>query len=390
MQEGKRCQGIEPAMNASYGGWEPDAEQKGAGAATVETVELDLPSIRQRVSGGSDGGRPRFEPSARADELTEDLGQAHAILVVGDHGWNGAAYDDATCRPLMELAGRPLIAHTLDWIRRQGIRSAGICANSNTDAVRHCLGDGRAWGMSLEYYSDVMPRGSAGCIRDAAGDSDARTFLVVTGMVVPRVGMAEAFDHHRQTGAALTVVSCPAGGGIEPAGLYLVSAGVLDRIAPTGYQDLKESLIPRLRRRGERIALFPISEQEVLRVTDLDSYLRANQRMLSDSLIAVCGPDYVQHGEAWIHQTCDVHPTARIIGPVLIAAGCGIQADAVIVGPAAIGAGCLIGRGAVVSRSTLWSRCRVGRDALVDNSLFLRNSTLGSNSQARNTCRVGA
>ena len=100
-----------------------------------------------------------------------------------------ACWSQAVCRPLLPVGGQPLLTHALDWIRSAGIRAATICGNSDTGRIRSCLGDGNVWGVDLDYSEDVMPRGPAGCVRDAAMDSDAAEVVVVDGTIVPRVDL---------------------------------------------------------------------------------------------------------------------------------------------------------------------------------------------------------
>lgn len=373
-------QGVETDRSA----WEPRAREDGAG-----TLAATLPRTKRERTARRASGTCALEPAAEPrEESTETLGP-HAILVAGDHGWGGGLFDRQACRPLLELAGRPLIVHALDWLRAQGIRTAGVCANSNTTAVRRCLGDGQEFGLSLQYYCDVMPRGPAGCIRDAAGDSQADAYLVISGMVVPRFEVADLLLQHRQTRACATIVSCPAPtGGLEPAGLYVFSPEVLDRISTTGYQDIKETLLPQLRRCGRRVGLYKAAREDVLSVTDAGSYMQANRLMIEQMVgtPGAYGPDYVRMGDAWVHRACVVHPDVRFIGPSIVGPGCTIEAGVIVVGPTSIGQACHIEAGAVLSRSTLWSFSRVGHGSVVDNCLMTRSGELQAGCQVRNTC----
>jgi NDP-sugar pyrophosphorylase family protein len=301
----------------------------------------------------------------------------HAVVVAGEHSWGGGVFEELGCRPLMEVAGRPLIVHIVEWLARQGIRSAGICANSHAKEVRHCLGEGQSWGISLQYYTDVMPRGPAGCVRDAAIDSGASDVLVVTGMVFPRAGIVDAYARHRESEAAITVVSSPVGDHVlEPSGVYLFSRDALNYISPRGYQDIKEALLPQVCRAGQRVQLFRTRENDLLRITDLNSYVVVNRRVIEDSLESLCGPEYIRLGESWVHRACDMDPNVRIIGPAIIGPGCTIEGNAVIVGPTSIGMGCQIGAGAAVCRSTVCAFSRVGQGAVVDNCLLSQGSVV--------------
>src|SRR5207247_8331050 len=61
----------------------------------------------------------------------------------------------------------------------------------------------------------------------------------------------------------------------------------------------------------------------------------------------------------FVGQGHSVHPSARIVGPVVIHAGARIEEGAAILGPALIGPGARIGAGAIVAHAT------IGPDSIV-------------------------
>ncbi len=133
-------------------------------------------------------------------------GVLHGVILAGAHPWAERTLERAVCRPLVPIASRPLICHTLDWLRSARIQSASVCANSDTVLLRRRLRDGASLGVALDYHEDVMPRGPAGCARDVAAGSDADTFLVVEGSVLPRLDLADLLSTHVSSEAVLTVV----------------------------------------------------------------------------------------------------------------------------------------------------------------------------------------
>ena len=83
------------------------------------------------------------------------------------------------------------------------------------------MGPGEGLGVRLDYYEDVMPRGPAGCLRDAALRSDADIFVVVDGTVVTQVDLEAVLQAHAGMEADLTVVVSrtgrrSGGGGRQP------------------------------------------------------------------------------------------------------------------------------------------------------------------------------
>jgi NDP-sugar pyrophosphorylase family protein len=157
-----------------------------------------------------------------------------------------------------------------------------------------------------------------------------------------------------------------------PAGIYVFDRKAFDLVAASGFQDIKEHLLPALRRQGLRVAAYSAPEFSP-RVLNAETYLAVNHWMIErapavPAIFEPWGPVSRVAG-ATAHPSATVHPTARIIGPAILGAGSSIGADAVVVGPTSIGADTVIGAGALVCRSVLWNGCHVGEHAFVDASV---------------------
>ena len=187
------------------------------------------------------------------------MSRVRGIVLAGTYHWSGSAFEDLLPRPLVPVAQAPLVSYALRWLRDGGISRATLCANSASRAMRSYLGAGSRLTMSLEYHEDWTPRGAAGCVRDAATRSDADTLVVTDGTAIPAVNIGLLLDDHRTAGAAVTIVvhhDRQARSGerpLNPGGIYVFDRRVLDYIPETGFQDIKENLIPKLYRAGERV-----------------------------------------------------------------------------------------------------------------------------------------
>ena len=302
-----------------------------------------------------------------------------AVVLAGMHAWGDCVLESAVTRPLLPILGRPLIAHTLDWLRSAGVNLATICANSNTAVLRHRLGSGAAYGVELEYYEDVMPRGPAGCTRDAVMHSSMDTVLVVEGTILPRIDLGAFLLSHATAGAGVTVAVVPPGrpadGVWKPAGLYAFSRTILSEIPLIGYQDIKESLLPRLHRRGERVCTRLVEASSMPRITGPASYLAVHIAAMEQMLAGGAVPrGFVRLREALVHESVRFGADVSLVGPVWIDAGCRVESGAMIVGPTAVGASCVIGRNSVVSRSILWSGCAVDNGARLDQCIAVEDA----------------
>jgi NDP-sugar pyrophosphorylase family protein len=282
-----------------------------------------------------------------------------AVVLAGTHRWSGSSFERLAPRPLVPVALAPLITYPLRWLLEAGVERATICANGTTRDIEAELSDGRRLGVELSYYKDSTPRGAAGCTRDAGLDSGSDTLVVVDGTAVPTVDLAGVLDAHRASGAAMTAVvhrehlAAP-----TPGGVYVIERRVLDQVPESGFQDIKENLIPKLHRAGERVVAHE-SDAFCPHVFNAPTYLAVNQWVLQ--LLA----EEEARGSALVDPSAVLEPGARLVGPVQVGAGAYIAAGATVVGPTTIGADCTIERNALVARSVLWNRCVVGEGAVV-------------------------
>ncbi len=312
------------------------------------------------------------------------------VVLAGVHAWRDSTFEQVVPAPLVPVAGRPLIGYSLDWLRDHGVRRVSVCANSDTDAIRNSLGDGEGESLDVEYYEDQMPRGPAGCVRDAAIGSDDDTFVVVDATVIPyHIDLSALLRTHIDTNAALTVVTCRAGSrdDYRPAGVCVISSNALRHVPDVGYQDIKESLIPLLHREGERVLTFRI-DKEVPRVSGAGACLSAGAWVLDLAAAAAhLPPGFHRSGEALVHESAHLDSSASLVGPVTIGPRSRVDAGATLVGPVTLGADCVVESGALVSRSALWDGACAGSNGILDRCILTFGArTLPGMAQTAKVC----
>jgi len=279
-------------------------------------------------------------------------------------------------RPLLPVVQTPIVAYPLRWLAGAGVSGATVCANSTMRTARSALHGTSGLPARVEFHEDWMPRGAAGCVRDAGRKTDARTFIVVDGTTIPCGDLRMLLDTHTRSEAALTVCAhsepraTASNAALRPNGVYVFDRSIFDHIVPHGFQDIKETLIPRLHSAGIRIAVHECQGASP-RIHDARSYLTINRWAISRLAVnGVVPQNYTRRDEALVHASACVSPQARLVGPLVLGHGVTVEDNATLVGPTAIGSGSLVERGAVVSRSVVWSNCRLGRYSLVDRCVL--------------------
>ena len=311
----------------------------------------------------------------------EDPGWPYlGVVLAGTYSWGEAPLERLLPRPLLPVADTPLICYALRWLEAGGIDRATICANSSSDRVRTRVGDGASLSMKIRYYEDLTPRGAAGCVLDAARGCDAKTLVVVDGTAIPTVEIDQLLTAHVLAGAAVSVVGHRDPGHsvqgyrpLTPAGIYVIARRVLDYIPEKGFQDIKESLIPRLYQAGERVLSYA-ARGGGPRVLNAETYLAVNHWMIEQIARKSTRHEVDRGQESVIHASARVDRDATLVGPVLVGPEVVVEAGAILVGPTSVGLGSRVCSGALVSRSVIWSDCVVGREAVVDRCLLGDNT----------------
>jgi NDP-sugar pyrophosphorylase family protein len=239
--------------------------------------------------------------------------------------------------------------------------------------------------MELDYYRDGTPRGAAGCVHDAGRGLGSKTLVVADGSAIPTVDLRELLAFHYASGAALTAVVHREGAGPGspmPSGVYVFERRVLDHVAAGGFQDIKENLIPKLRRAGERVVAFEAAGFSP-HVFNAQTYLAVNQWMLQ----RLGRQEANAVGGLLVHPSACVEPGARLVGPVQLGPGVRVQAGATVVGPTTIGAASIVGRNALVARSVVWSGCALGDGSVVHGSVVANDVVLLPSARLFNVVR---
>ncbi len=306
-------------------------------------------------------------------------GRVSAVVLAGTYRWSGSIFERLAPRPLVPVAQAPLISYSLGWLLRGGVRQATICANGTGRVIEAAFGDGRELGMELSYYEDDTPRGPAGCVRDAAVRTGSETLVITDGTTIPTVDLAELIASHRASGTAVTAVahrrrsSAPP----SPGGTYVFSRRVIEHIPEMGFQDIKEHLIPKLHRAGER-AVVRESEGFCPHVLVARTYLAVNEWMIER---------LAEQTAMLIHPSAWVERGGRLVGPVQLGPRVRIRAGATIVGPASIGADSTVAANALVARSVVWNRCRVGEGSIVHGCVVGNDAVIAAGTRLFNVVR---
>ncbi|GAC1340914.1 MAG: mannose-1-phosphate guanyltransferase [Candidatus Dormibacteria bacterium] len=337
-----------------------------------------------------------------------------AVLMAGGEGARLRPLTSRRPKPLVPVAGTPVIEHTLTLLREHGIHEVVITLQYLGAEIRNRLGDGSDHEMSIEYVVEESPLGTAGSVRNAADLLDD-TFLVISGDALTDIDLGWALREHHERGAQATVilkaVSNPLEYGVvvtdpdgavrrfleKPSwgevfsdhantGIYVVEPEILHRIKPGRPADWSRDVFPGMLRRRERLYGI-VAEGYWLDIGNTLSYLQANWDALEGRVR--CHISGRHQGDSWIGEGVEFGMGARVEGPVFLGDEVKIKAGAFINGPAVIDRFSVIDDNAKVSNSIVWPGSYIGENCRLRQTVICRNVTMKNNCLVEDETVIG-
>ena len=102
------------------------------------------------------------------------------------------------------------MARTLELLARNGLKQAWVGLYRLPGNIERYCGDGRRWGVHLDYQLQLEALGSAGSLKSAEA-SLKETFLVLPADVVLDLDIAGALAFHRSHGGLATAILARSG-----------------------------------------------------------------------------------------------------------------------------------------------------------------------------------
>ena len=327
-----------------------------------------------------------------------------AVVMAGGEGSRLRPLTSRRPKPLVPVAGRPIMEHILLLLREHGITEVVVTLQYLAAEIRNHFGDGADLGMEIDYVVEDRPLGTAGSVRNAAEHLDD-TFLVISGDALTDIDLSWVVGRHRELGSLATLVLYsvpnPLEYGVvitEPngavrrflekpswgevfsdqanTGIYVVEPTVLDLVQPGMSYDWSQDVFPAMLRRHDPL-YGVVAEGYWCDVGTIPSYLQANWDALSGRVR--CSIPGRRSGEAWIGDDVEFGLDVRIEGPALIGDGAKIKAGAFLNGPVVVDKYTTIDDNAKVSNSVIWQHSYVGESTRLRQSIVCRNVTVKNN-----------
>lgn len=232
------------------------------------------------------------------DALDEERSHDHTMVIMaGGKGTRLRPYTENCPKPMLPVAGKPMVQHIIERAKSQGFVRFVLSLNYLGKIIRDHFGDGSAYGVAIAYVNEDEPLGTAGAL-SLINPRPKSAFIVTNGDVLTDIDYRKLIEFRERQGAhgvmavrtytwtnPFGVVQMegmnitgfaekPVSRSYINAGIYAFSPSVLDHLVPHRHCDMP-TLFDRLRETKHRTVAYPMHEPwlDVGRPDDLE---RAN------------------------------------------------------------------------------------------------------------------
>ena len=300
-----------------------------------------------------------------------------AIILVGARDFGRCPLASRLPTALWPIVGRPALERLLSHLADQGIRQAVVCSNGEGPVLAESIcADSR---LELKFFDELLPVGTAGCIRHAAGDGTDELLIVFPANIACPPEIDVLINEHGRGRSDLTVMLNPhrENSTLAPqaSGIYICNSDILQHISQVGYSDIKEGLIPEMLR-DRKIIHTAVLPSDAGNFRNRREYLQAVANYIEN--VPQLHPDLkaaekAQSQGVWVAANARVDSQARIFGPAVIMDGATVSSGAVVLGPTVLESNAAIAENSVVTNSVLWGGAHVGPNCRIEGSIIDRD-----------------
>lgn len=130
------------------------------------------------------------------------------VIMAGGKGTRIAGMYADIPKPMIPVAGRPVLEHQLTVLRDQGFRDIIFSVGHLGDVIQTHFGDGAAFGVHITYVEEKTPLGTAGALFNLKNVL-TEDFMLVNGDLIFDVDIARFAAFHRDNGGFATIFTHP-------------------------------------------------------------------------------------------------------------------------------------------------------------------------------------
>lgn len=203
------------------------------------------------------------------------------VIMVGGKGLRLRPLTEKNPKPLLVVAGKPILQHIIENLRDEGFVNIALAINYLGEKIEAYFEDGSRFGVNIQYLREDRELGTAGAL-SLLRDRPMLPLIVMNGDLIMEARVATMLDYHMENhgvitlGAKIVETTIPFGvlstsrsvvealdekptyRNLVNAGVYVLDQEVLQSVRPDRALDMPDLVIEHLA--TKRVLAFPIHE----------------------------------------------------------------------------------------------------------------------------------
>ena len=233
------------------------------------------------------------------EDIIKPVGKTNrVILMVGGLGTRLRPLTQDTPKPMLKVGNKPILQTIVEKFAEYGFVNITMCVNFNASIIRDYFGDGKEFGVNIDYVLEEKRMGTAGAL-SLLKERPSEPFFVMNGDLLTNVNFEHIFNYHTLNKATATmcvreydyevpygvvkmndnkiieIVEKPVQKFFVSAGIYMLSPEILDLIPQDEFYDMP-TLFEKAIAQDKNVISFPIHEYWI-DIGRLEEYQKANE-----------------------------------------------------------------------------------------------------------------
>jgi dTDP-glucose pyrophosphorylase/predicted transcriptional regulator len=216
------------------------------------------------------------------------------VIMAGGKGSRLHPQTEKTPKPMLQVAGRPILEHIIRRAQSQGFNHFIIAINYLGKNIEDYFKSGESFGAKIEYLREESPLGTAGAL-SLIREKLEKAFIVTNGDVITDINYSNFLEFHSSQNAGATVAvhthefqipygvvqidglkivsyeEKPIVSNLINAGVYALDPSILDLITETKFRNMPE-ILEMAKSQHKNVIVYPLHESwiDVGRPSDLE------------------------------------------------------------------------------------------------------------------------
>ncbi|QBD81954.1 nucleotidyl transferase [Ktedonosporobacter rubrisoli] len=342
-----------------------------------------------------------------------------AVVMAGGEGSRLRPLTIRRPKPMVPIAGKPVMEHILNLLKRHGITEVIVTVQYLASSIEDYFGNGSQFGMRITYSREDVPLGTAGSVKNAE-EHLTEPFLVISGDALTDYNLTDLVKYHQEKKSLATLLLAHVHNPLEygviitnedghitqflekpswgevfsdtiNTGIYVLDPQIFSYFEKNKQFDFSQELFPMMLKQGDPLYGYVASTGYWCDVGNLSEYMRANADALQGQ-VDIEIPAKNIGSNIWCEDGVEIAEDAQLYGPIYLGHDCKVKSGAILHGPSIIGSYSIVDERAQVDRSIVWNSSYIGerselRGAIVGSSTSIKSkavmfegSVIGDNS----------